>query len=627
MTATMPTYWTAGGGRLQLAERLGGGGEGTVHALAGDSGTAVKVYASGRRTPEAQRKITAMRRTPPYSCVDPAKGHVSLAWVRDLVMETAPNGQFVGFTMPRFDRRRFFEAHLVYDPQDRINRFSGGMTWEHLVLAAANLTHVVTQVHHAGHCVGDLREANLLVALDARVTLIDCDSFEIHDSRAGQHFYTRVGAGEFLPPELLGVHFASREVPRYHADLFALGVLIFKFLMEGSHPFQGRGGPLDGANSIEKKIALGIFTYEAADQRVQPPLHAPDYRVVPPEIRTLFHRCFVAGLRDPERRPAAGDWTMALLAARKALRSCTHNSNHRFGGHLQECPWCEQQRKTGIDPFPPPDPAGQQVAGPRVTHSLTARQEEFREFVRAAIHQGQLTPEKATQVEQRRIKLALNPQQGRQIVDEELRRASVPRSSSSQPPQPQVPVASPPVSGTPSGGAWTQARPQRPPSRILRGKAKRLVVLFLVLGVALWLARSAVEAITAGNTPTRTETVQSLTAAHDSLVSKGQKFQQDVGACASAPRGQQLTCVQTADRDLAAAFETFASDVAALEFPASSRAEAREVERLGRQFAGAMRQLVAAPTPEEYTRLAAGTDQIGSSFDQRYQALVNELAA
>jgi hypothetical protein len=181
----------------------------------------------------------------------------------------------------------------------------------------------------------------------------------------------------------------------------------------------------------------------------------------------------------------------------------------------------------------------------------------------------------------------------------------------------------------PAGGPEPPAATPAAPRGLLAlsSGARGVLTLFIVLGVLYYVGVSAASAVYSVNGPSDVETLQSLTAAHDSLIAKGQKFQQEVGACASAPQAQQLSCVQTADRDLAVAFETFAGDVTALEFPASSRAEAREVERLGRQFAGAMRRLVAAPTPEEYTRLAAGTDQIGTSFDQRYQALVNSLAA
>lgn len=156
----------------------------------------------------------------------------------------------------------------------------------------------------------------------------------------------------------------------------------------------------------------------------------------------------------------------------------------------------------------------------------------------------------------------------------------------------------------------------------LSAGAKRLVILFLVLGVATQVASGTVSAITVGRTTSKAEALTAVTAAYDTLASHGQKSQQDIAAC-----NQQLSCVQAADRELATAFEAFATEVGRLEFPGSARDEAAEVERLGHQVASALQGLVAAPSPEEYTRLAAGTDQIGSSFDERYQALVNELAS
>ncbi len=135
------------------------------------------------------------------------------------------------------------------------------------------------------------------------------------------------------------------------------------------------------------------------------------------------------------------------------------------------------------------------------------------------------------------------------------------------------------------------------------------------------MASSTVSAIN-GGAVSKAESLTAVTAAHDTLVSNGQKYQQDLAAC-----NQQLSCVQAADRELASAFEAFATEVGGVDFPESARDEAAEVERLGHQFAGALRGLVAAASPEEYTRLGAGADQIANSFDQRYEALVNELAS
>jgi hypothetical protein len=157
---------------------------------------------------------------------------------------------------------------------------------------------------------------------------------------------------------------------------------------------------------------------------------------------------------------------------------------------------------------------------------------------------------------------------------------------------------------------------------VLSAGAKGLVVLFLVLGAATEVASATVGAITAGSTASKAESLTAVAAAHDTLVSSGQKYQQDIAAC-----NQQLRCVQAADGELAHAFEAFATEVDRLKFPSSAQDEGAEVQRAGRQFSRALQGLAAAPSVEEYTRLADDVDQISDSFDQRYAALVNELAS
>jgi hypothetical protein len=185
-----------------------------------------------------------------------------------------------------------------------------------------------------------------------------------------------------------------------------------------------------------------------------------------------------------------------------------------------------------------------------------------------------------------------------------------------------------PAEGLEPAPAQTPAPPGPAAPRgllVLSGGAKRVIVLFIVLGVALYGGGGALAAISSGGTVSRVQALSRVQAAHDALASEGQKFQQKIATCGSA--GDRLGCVQAADRGLADAFETFATKVDGMEFPAAAQAEASDVARLGHRFAGALRELVAAPSIEEYTRLASGTDQIGSSFDQRYQDLVNKLTA
>jgi hypothetical protein len=462
------TCWTGDGRPLALGDELGRGGEGAVYKLQGDSRLAVKLFDPRRRSSELWQKIEVMARTAPAGWMGQAD-HPNLAWVRDVVYLDRGRSDFGGFTMPRLAADSFQEAHIIFDPADRVNRFGGELTWEHLLRAAENLCSVVEAVHQKGHRVGDLRESNVMVGKDVRLTLIDCDSFEIYDEVTGRRFYTRVGTPDYLPPELQQVDFAARGIERYHADLFALAVLVFKFLMQGAHPFQGQGGPLQHASTPQQKIMLGIFPYEANADSVTPPAYAPPLRVLPPEVARLTRRCFVAGHRDPTDRPSAATWRTALAAALQEVRTCAENANHRFGGHLRACPWCDVLRRTARDPFPPPMLAGQQRAGAPVASSLAEREEEFRQFVRAAVHDGQLAPDKHDQVERRRQKLALTGRQARAIIDDELQ-----RSRPAWPPGPAVPspssASTPRWSGSSAPGSYgpplgySTGRVQLPPS-------------------------------------------------------------------------------------------------------------------------------------------------------------------
>jgi hypothetical protein len=156
---------------------------------------------------------------------------------------------------------------------------------------------------------------------------------------------------------------------------------------------------------------------------------------------------------------------------------------------------------------------------------------------------------------------------------------------------------------------------------VLSPGAKRLVVLFLVLGVVAQVAWGTLGLIGGFRTASDTRATVALVSAHDTLSNHSQKYQQDVAAC-----NQQMSCIQKADGELSAAFEAFAAEVDGLEVRDSARDEAENLARAARQLSGALQGLVAASSPEGYTRLAGDVDRIATSFDQRYEALADELS-
>ena len=184
-------------------------------------------------------------------------------------------------------------------------------------------------------------------------------------------------------------------------------------------------------------------------------------------------------------------------------------------------------------------------------------------------------------------------------------------------PQEAVPTAT--LVGPPEG-----LEPPRAPRGllVLSAGAKRLVILFLVLGVVQYLASGVVSVTTTSNARRTTQARSDLTAAHNTLAGRIQQHQQQIAGCPA-----ELSCVQSADRELADAFEGFATELRRIGFPASAQAEAAELEDLADRIASTLRQMATAGSPEDYQTLAAPLAQLGSSFDQQEQALVNSLSA
>ncbi|MBF0344857.1 MAG: protein kinase [Nitrospirae bacterium] len=357
------TVYNHNGVRLNLQDRWKSGGEGALYFVQGNSAEVAKIYHRGKITRELADKLKVMVNNPPDDPTWEMLRHRSIAWPLSVLYYDYAKTAFAGYTMPLIDTNGadgFKESHLYYDPSDRIKTFGGGFTWKYLLVTAQNISSAISAIHARGHCVGDLRERNILVSPKALVTFVDCDSFQVFDSVSQITYYTRVGTGEYLPPELQTADF-NNNIDRLHSDLFALGIIVFRFLMMGVHPYQAMGQLVDDAPSTELKIRKGYFPYSVRDSRIQPPVYAPPYDIIPYGIRNLFHACFADGHGTPSKRPTAKAWYDALKTESERVKDCRRNAHHHFAYHLQDCPWCGI---TKDDYFPDNAGIGRQVPLP-----------------------------------------------------------------------------------------------------------------------------------------------------------------------------------------------------------------------------------------------------------------------
>jgi DNA-binding helix-hairpin-helix protein with protein kinase domain len=322
------------------------GGEATIGELPDRPGLVAKVY--HHPTPEHAAKLAAMLGTPP---ADPTAGtgHVSIAWPVDRLLSPEEPGRVVGFVMPRVDGARpVFE---FYSPRSRL-RLCPGFHYGYLLRTARNLAAAVRAVHERDHVVGDLNETNTLVDNQALVTLVDTDSFQVPDH--GRVFRCPVGKPEYTPPELQQVRFGDFDRGPEH-DAFALAVLIFQLLQQGTHPFAGRFTDEGEPGDLARRIALGQWPYaRSRPVPYEPPPLAPPFAALPPPVQDLMRRCFEGGHARSALRPTAAQWQEVLAAVERSLVPCPDNAQHYTHPGVRDCPWCMMARRLGRDPFPAP---------------------------------------------------------------------------------------------------------------------------------------------------------------------------------------------------------------------------------------------------------------------------------
>lgn len=323
------------GERLTLGKELGRGGEGSVLAVSGRSDLVAKIY----HEPISQEKVEKLRQ---MVALKTDRILRLAAWVTDVLQNE--KGETVGFLMPRLS---FGTAiHELYNPASRRRRFPDA-DWRFLIRAAANTARAFAVVHAHNHVIGDVNHGNVVIARDATVRLIDCDSY--HLNAPERSFLCEVGVSTHTPPELQGK--SLREISRSaNHDNFGLAVLIFQLLFMGRHPFSGKflGG---GENTLENSIKERRFAYgdDAAARKMQPPPGTLPLAAVPPVVAALFRRAFL----EIGNRPPARQWADALDELENDLCECRLNSAHFYWKNLAECVWCRLETETGVLFFPP----------------------------------------------------------------------------------------------------------------------------------------------------------------------------------------------------------------------------------------------------------------------------------
>ena len=324
------------GAPVSLGKRLGGGAEGDVFLVSSKPGFAAKIFKSV--APQRVDKVRAMVANHPKSILG------FTAWPTEILL-SRDTRQPVGMLMPVSPGK---DIHMLYSPKSRRSEFvSAG--WPFLVRAAINTARAFAAVHSAGYVIGDVNHGSVLVADDATVRLIDCDSFQV--VVGSRQYLCEVAVETFTPPELQNGKFRGALRTPNH-DCFSLAVMIFLLLFVGRHPFSGRyrGGDMP----IPKAIAEFRFAYGASRSQLgmdQPP-GTPPLGMVGVRVAGLFEAAFGPG-GLATGRPSAEVWVGALGELDQHLVRCTNSPAHSHRKDVA-CPWCVMEAATGLMLFPLP---------------------------------------------------------------------------------------------------------------------------------------------------------------------------------------------------------------------------------------------------------------------------------
>lgn len=321
---------------LRLGAKLGQGGEGSVYEVTSSNDIVAKIY---HRPPSPLRaeKIRAM------AALHSEQIDKLTAWPIEVL--SLRTGAPIGLTMPRVTGYK--DIHHLYSPKSRRTEFPGA-DWRFLVRTATNLARAFATVHETTIIVADVNHSGVLVAPDARVRLIDCDSFQVVDR--GRKYLCEVGVPTFTPPELQGRPFVELVRTENH-DNFGLAVLIFLVLFMGRHPFAGRHIG-SGEMTIEQAIGEGRFAYGAdalAAQMERPP-GTPPLEIVSEPVAALFERAFDRRSAGGGR-PSARQWVAALEMLELSLIQCGASESHWHYAGLRACPWCQMEAATSVPLF------------------------------------------------------------------------------------------------------------------------------------------------------------------------------------------------------------------------------------------------------------------------------------
>ncbi len=291
------------------------GGEGSLHKILTSShkNYVAKLYHPAKCTPVREKKIQHLIKHPP------SDGNNSLVWISDALYNAKK--EFVGFIMPFVQGKKLEILCLGKLPRKLNNKwnrfdFKNNHSLEHRLRVCFNLAAAIYQIHSSNNYVlVDMKPDNIIIQANGILAIVDMDSVEVLDDTGQVLYPAPVATPEYTPVEFYTQKDKHSVTESW--DRFGLAVIFYKLLF-GIHPFATTAHePYEKLVSLHQKIEMGLFAHHPDAKnllRIIPPPHQ-NFTQINQELQSLFVQCFVDGHENPEFRPTANEWCLALLSA------------------------------------------------------------------------------------------------------------------------------------------------------------------------------------------------------------------------------------------------------------------------------------------------------------------------
>ena len=296
---------------------FGSGAEGNIHKIISPAkykSYCAKLYKSDiSKIKDKENKILFMSNNKPSQLEG---GNYRFCWPEDVLYRS---NIFVGFIM----KLAFSDSVLAYElTLPKINKRLGykwekqyprkGRELEKRLKICTNITIAIHIIHNTEKYIFvDLKPQNMFITLDGKVSIIDCDSFQISDNNK-VIFQAKFMTPEYSPIERENINPSNCFIPKSW-DYFSCAVIFYQIIF-GIHPYTASFiHPFDKENEIHAKITKGLFVHGKNKKyiKVAPDLHR-NYGVIPNSLKKLFLRAFEVSNNMPDVRPSTEEWGQTL---------------------------------------------------------------------------------------------------------------------------------------------------------------------------------------------------------------------------------------------------------------------------------------------------------------------------